>query len=282
MPSDYERVAATIHYLESHFREQPRLEDLAANLDLTPHHFQRLFRRWAGISPKRFLQYVTADFAKERLRSSRPVLDVSLDCGLSGPGRLHDLMLTLEGVTPGEVKAAGEGIEIGYGFHSSPFGECLLAATPRGVCALRFIEAGDRQAAVQEVRDRWTRATVKEDRVRTGELFRSVFNPGNGRGGAYPLHVMGTNFQIRVWEALLQIPQGQLVSYDDIARQVGNPTASRAVGSAVGANRVAWIIPCHRVLRKNAAIGGYRWGTDRKRAMIAYEAATLAGCGHWQ
>ena len=276
MVSDYERVATAIRFLEGHFREQPGLDELAAQVGLSPHYFQRLFRRWAGISPKRFLQYVTAEYAKAQLGASRSVLDAALDAGLSGPARLHDLILTLEGVTPGEYKAAGEGIEIQYGFHRTPFGECLLATTPRGVCALRFIEGGDQDAAVREVRRRWPRARLGRDQGRTGRIAGRIFGSGAVTEARLPLHVMGTNFQIKVWEALLRIPEGGLAGYDDVARWVGRPAAARAVGNAVGANLVAYLIPCHRVLRKNGAIGGYRWGTDRKRAIIAHEAARLS------
>ncbi|WP_298273511.1 methylated-DNA--[protein]-cysteine S-methyltransferase [Geobacter sp.] len=273
---DYARIEEAIRFLEANFRRQPSLEEVAAHVGLSPFHFQRCFRRWAGVTPKQFLQYLTAGYAKELLRQSHSVLDTSLDCGLSGPGRLHDLFVTLEALTPGEYKALGAGLAIRCGFHPTPFGICLVAVTDRGICALRFVSDDGRKAALAELQREWPRSEFREDRRETGEIVRRLF------GAEPPLRdlplavlVKGTNFQIKVWEALLRIPAGVAASYGEIARLAGAPRASRAVGSAIGANPVAFLIPCHRVLRESGAIGGYRWGTARKRAILAWETARL-------
>jgi AraC family transcriptional regulator of adaptative response/methylated-DNA-[protein]-cysteine methyltransferase len=219
-----------------------------------------MFKRWAGISPKRFLQFATAGHARELLRDSHTVLDAALDSGLSGPGRLHDLTLHVDALTPGEIRTRGEGTTIRYGTHDTPIGPCLVATTDRGVCALGF------DAAIDEVRQRWPRAEFEADQSGTANTAACLFD-----GGRISLHLSGTNFQIRVWEALLRIPAGRAVSYGDVARSLDQPTASRAVGRAVATNAVAVLIPCHRVLRETGAFGGYRWGTARKRALLARE-----------
>jgi AraC family transcriptional regulator, regulatory protein of adaptative response / methylated-DNA-[protein]-cysteine methyltransferase len=270
--SDYERVERAILYIDEHFRRQPGLEEVARHVGLSPHHFQRLFRRWAGVSPKRFLQLVTAEHARHLLRAGQPALQTSLDLGLSSPSRLHDLMVRLYAVTPGEDAASGRGLTIRHGVHESPFGPALLASTERGVCALDFVPDGDAAAPLAAISARWPEARLAHDPAHAAATLARVFD-----GGAVPLHVQGTNFQARVWEALLRIPPGAATSYGRLAAAVGAPGAARAVGAAVGSNPVAYLIPCHRVLRASGALGGYRWGVPRKRAMLAWEAARAEG-----
>ncbi len=271
MSEDYLRIEKAIHYLDQRFPAQPDLNEVAKSVNLSPFHFQRLFKRWAGISPKRFLQFLTLDYAKHALERSGNVLDAAYAAGLSSPSRLHDLFVSVEAVTPGEFRKRGAGLRIAYGFHPSPFGECLLAATNRGICAMYFVTSS-REAVLNEVRRRWPEAEFAEDTKTTGQYLGRIF-PGRNRQGKLPLHLRGTNFQIKVWQALLEIPPGAVVPYEELAAHVGNPKASRAVGSAVGQNPIAFIIPCHRVIRKVGSIGGYHGGTDRKRAMLAWEAA---------
>lgn len=276
MRSDYDVVAAAIDYLEQNFRSQPELADVARHVHLSEAHFQRLFRRWAGISPKRFLQFLTAEHARELLRASRSVLDVSYEVGLSGGGRLHDLMLNVAAATPGEVKSGGDGLTIHYGFHESPFGEALIATTERGLCNLAFTQQEDRRALLDELHTRWPNATLVEDGARTRAVARQIFGDS---AGAVTLFLKGTNFQIRVWEALLRVPAGRAVTYEDIARSIGHPTAVRAVGAAVGQNPIAYLIPCHRVLRKSGVFGEYHWGATRKKALLAWESARAESYG---
>ncbi len=271
---DYRRIEEAIHFLDRHFPAQPSLEAVARNAGLSPWHFQRMFRRWAGISPKRFLQFLTLDYAKRALAQSRSVLDAAYATGLSSPSRLHDLFVAADAVTPGEFKRRGAGLEIRYGFHPSPFGECLLARTGRGICALFFVLDGDRQKTLEELRRRWPDASLVEDPRSTGLLARQVF-AASGRGRQVRLDVRGTNFQLKVWQALLEIPPGAVAPYERVAERVGKPRASRAVGTAVGQNPVAFLIPCHRVIRKVGAVGKYHGGVTRKRAMLAWEAGRV-------
>ena len=271
MPNDYARIEKAIHYLDERFPAQPDLEEVAKSVNLSPFHFQRLFRRWAGISPKRFLQFLMLDYAKHALDESGNVLDAAYAAGLSSPSRLHDLFVSVEAVTPGEFKKRGAGLSIRYGFHPSPFGECLLAVTDRGICAMYFVTSSH-EAVLNEVRHRWPGADFVEDAKATGQYLEQIF-PRNRRPGKLPIDLRGTNFQIKVWQALLEIPPGAVVPYEDLAARVGNPKASRAVGSAVGQNPIAFIIPCHRVIRKVGAVGNYHGGVSRKRAMLAWEAA---------
>jgi len=275
--SDYERVAQAIHFLEQNVRRQPSLDEVARSVYLSEFHFQRLFRRWVGISPKRFLQYLTIEHAKQRLDECRSVLDATYDTGLSSPGRLHDLFVTLESVTPGEYKRRGEGVRIAYGLHATPFGTALLAATGRGLCALSFVDAGGEGAAIDELRERWSRAELDENAGETADLAARIFDPAARDERPIPLLVQGTNHQVRVWEALLRIPPGALVSYEQLAAAAGRPDAVRAVAGAVARNQIAYVIPCHRVIRKVGAFGGYRWGMDRKKAMVAWESARALG-----
>ena len=275
MSDDYTRIEKAIHYLDERFPGQPDLNEVAKSVNLSPFHFQRLFKRWAGISPKRFLQFLMLDYAKHALEQSGNVLDAAYAAGLSSPSRLHDLFVSVEAVTPGEFKKRGAGLRIAYGFHPSPFGECLLATTDRGVCAMYFVTS-KRESVLNEVRRRWPGADFVEDPKTTGLYLDRIF-PQSTRPEKLPIDLRGTNFQIKVWQALLEIPPGAVVPYEDLAARVGNPRATRAVGSAVGQNPIAFIIPCHRVIRKVGAIGNYHGGVSRKRAMLAWEAARTLG-----
>jgi len=267
----YRTVERAIEFIRDHVREQPRLADIAAHAGMSEFHFQRQFSEWAGISPKRFLQYLTKEYAKDVLRRGEDVLETAYAAGLSSPGRLHDLLVTCEAVSPGEHRALGEGVLMDFGFHDTPFGECLIAVTTRGICRLTFVDAGGREAALVELRHAWPRARMEPDQAATGRLIAPIFDSAER---TKPLHlwVRGSNFQIKVWEALLRIAPGELVSYEDLARTIGMPRASRAVGNAVGANPVALLIPCHRVIRKAGDFGDYRWGLTRKQALIGREA----------
>lgn len=279
MPNlDYVRVEKAIHYLEENFRRQPQLEEVARAAGLSEYHFQRLFRRWVGVSPKRFLQVLTAEHARGLLRGQRSVLDAAYEVGLSGGGRLHDLMVAVDAVTPGEVRRLGSGLVVRHGVHPTPFGDALVAVTDRGICGLDFLQEGGEPAALEELRACWPQATLCEDPETTAPLAERVFH-GATPGARLPLFLGGTNFQVKVWEALLRIPAGFVVSYGEVAELAGVPGAMRAVGTAVGRNPVAYLIPCHRVIRKSGALGEYRWGTTRKRALLGWEAARTAGGG---
>ena len=273
-------IARAIGYLVAHYAEQPSLTVLAEQAGLHPHHFQRIFKQWAGISPKRFAQYLTVEHAKRLLQNDESVLGAALDVGLSGPGRLHDLFIACEAMTPGEYKARGRDLTVRYGIHDSPFGRMLVATTDRGICALRFVAPPGASPsrdnvlddwAVEEVLTEWADAQVVHDSVATESIARSLVCPDSGEP-RHPLLLRGTNFQIKTWKALLQIPPGAVASYGQIAQAIGMPTAARAVGNALAVNPLALIIPCHRVIRETGALGGYRWGTPRKRAILAWEA----------
>ena len=251
----------------------PSLARIAESVNLSEFHFQRLFSRWVGISPKRFLQYLTKEYAKKLLDESRNILDATYDAGLSSPGRLHDLFIQCEAVTPGEYKSKGQGLDIVYGVSPSPFGDCMIARTPRGICALKFVGSGAGKVE-DHLRSQWPRASLKKDDTVIKRLAGLVF-PFDGRLTGTPLHlyVRGTNFQIKVWEALTKIPLGSTVTYEDIARHIGLPKAARAVGTAIGKNPIPFLIPCHRVIRKMGEFGNYGEGPDRKKALIGWEAA---------
>jgi AraC family transcriptional regulator of adaptative response/methylated-DNA-[protein]-cysteine methyltransferase len=274
---DYDRIEKAIKFIEKNFSFQPDLKEISNHIGLSEYHFQRLFSRWVGISPKRFLQFLTKEYAKQLLENSVNLLDVTYEAGLSSPGRLHDLFVTCEAVTPGEYKTKGEGITIKYGIHPSPFGDCLLATTERGICGFFFVKYRQRKDPLTELRYFWKNADILEDPRASQELADRIFNPSFADTSA-PLHLIlnGTNFQIKVWEALIKIPFGAVVSYEDVAIQVGIPGATRAVGSAVGKNPVSFIIPCHRVIRKTADFGNYGGGTARKKAILGWEAAHLS------
>ncbi|MGB2907326.1 MAG: methylated-DNA--[protein]-cysteine S-methyltransferase [Candidatus Aminicenantaceae bacterium] len=274
MTEDYDWVSRALEYLGENFREQPELEELSRHLDISPFHLQRVFKRWVGISPKRFLQYLTLDHARQMLAESRSVLDAAFESGLSGPGRLHDLFVTLEAVTPGEFKTGGEGLLIRYGAHDTPFGMCLLGTTERGVCWLSFQVGDDPYLRVPEIREFWPGARMERDPDSTRALVERIFSFHRRPPGArIPLFVKGTNFQIKVWEALLMIPEGCVVSYGDLARRIGAPRGGRAVGNAVASNPIGYVIPCHRVIRGMGTFGRYGSGRTRKRALLGWEAA---------
>lgn len=271
---DYERVGRAIRHLEERRAEQPSLDEVASVMGLSPHHCHRLFSRWVGTTPKRFLQFLTAEHAKRALRESRSVLDAAFDTGLTSPGRLHDLMVTLEAVSPGEYRAAGAGLEIRWGVHATPFGEALVGVTRRGICALEFLAEREPEEAVAELAASWPAAGVHHDPAATGSVMARLFPDLHARPeGPFHLLVRGTNFQVRVWQALLRIPLGAVISYGDLARRLGKPGAARAVGGAVGSNPVSYLIPCHRVVRAATGLGHYRWGAVRKHALLAWEAA---------
>ena len=269
--SDYDRVEQVICYLQENFREQPELKDVSDHMGLSEYHFQRLFKQWAGISPKRFVQYLTAEYARERLQMCHSVLETAYDAGLSGPGRLHDLTVNVYAMTPGEIKTGGDGLTVTYGFHETPFGDCLIGVTERGVCGLDFLSSSARDEALFAMHESWPNARFALDAYSTQAAIDQIFGRDDQR--EISLLLKGTNFQIRVWEALLKIPHGALVTYGTVADRIGQPTASRAVGNAVGCNPIAFLIPCHRVIRKSGVIGDYRWNTVRKHAIIAWEAA---------
>jgi len=271
LSEDYQRIEQAIRYLEANFQRQPELAEIAASVHLSEYHFQRLFTHWVGISPKRYLQFLTKESAKSWLKASASLLEAAYASGLSGPGRLHDLFVTCEAVTPGEFKHKGEGLEITYGIHPSPFGECLLAVTGRGICSLMFVPGRDREAALAAFRHDWQKAELSEDPARTRPLLEQVFSSPSEK--SLPLHLLGTNFQMKVWEALLRIPAGALTTYTAVAQSIGRPTAARAVSNAVAHNPIAYIIPCHRVIRESGEMGGYRYGIPRKRAMLEWETA---------
>ena len=271
--SHYDKIERAIRFIEDNRFDQPGLDEIAAGIGMSPFHLQRVFTAWAGVSPKLFLRYVTLDHAREALMEASPVLDAALDVGLSGPGRLHDLFVTLEAATPGEVGAGGRGLDIRYGLHDGPFGRFLVAATERGVCRIAFEQEGEDQ--LEALADAWPNARLVEDGARTWRIAGEALAHGMTAGEPpIRLWARGTNFQIKVWEALLRVPAGRLVSYGGIARAVGNPRAGRAVGRAVGGNPIAVLIPCHRAIRASGRFETrYRWGSARKRALIAWEAA---------
>jgi AraC family transcriptional regulator of adaptative response/methylated-DNA-[protein]-cysteine methyltransferase len=274
---DYQRIEDAIHYLEANHQHQPGLGEIAASLNMSEYHFQRLFTRWVGISPKRFLQYLTKEHAKELLTKSTNLLEVTYETGLSGPGRLHDLFITCEGVTPGEYKNRGEGLDITYGFHATQFGGCLLALTGRGICNLIFVQDGDTEAALEILKGEWKNALLQENPSKTFPLMEQILELStSGSTTPLSLYLRGTNFQIKVWEALLRIPPGSVVAYEDIANYIGQPTAARAVSNAVAHNPIPFLIPCHRVIRKEGVFGNYRYGSARKKAMLGWEMSTQA------
>ncbi len=274
LSEDYYRVEKALNFIQAHVDRQPDLSEIAAHVYLSEFHFQRLFSRWTGISPKRFLQYVTKEYAKQLLKGSQSILDTAYDIGLSGGGRLHDLFVVCEAVTPGQYKRQGEGLEIDYGCHPSPFGSCLIAATRRGICYLEFLIQDQVSASLEGIQKRWPRAKIVQRQQKTLKLIRRIFDFTPSKNSApLHLHVKGTNFQIKVWEALLKIPLGKAVTYEDVARHIDMPKASRAVGNAVGQNPIPFLIPCHRVIKKMGVFGNYGGGKERKKAMLGWEAA---------
>lgn len=271
----YERIATVIRFLDEHRGEQPDLDTLAAHVGLSRFHVHRLFAEWAGVTPKDFLQCLTVEHAKARLREGESVLHAALDSGLSGPSRLHDLCVGLEAATPGEIKAQGDGLTITVGFAPTPFGTCVVASTPRGVCRLAFVDGTSRAPAEDELRGDWPRARIEWNDDAAAKLVAPVFarDDGTRRAGRLRAYVRGSDFQVRVWRALLRIEPGTLVSYGALAGALGHASAARAVGSAVARNAIAVLIPCHRVIRETGVLGEYRWGKERKRALLAWETA---------
>jgi AraC family transcriptional regulator of adaptative response/methylated-DNA-[protein]-cysteine methyltransferase len=277
LSDDYARIEQVIYYLEQNADRQPRLSEIAEHVHLSEYHFQRLFTRWVGISPKRFLQFITKEHAKQLLARSASIMETAYDIGLSSPGRLHDLFITWEAVTPGEFKLRGAGLTIDYGFHPTPFGEILLALTERGVCHLSFVLHGRRSDALQSLQHSWPKARLVEHPALTEALVARIFHaPGRSIGEPLHIYMNGSNFQLKVWEALLRIPPGSVVSYGDIARYLGEPGASRAVGNALARNPVPVIIPCHRVISSLGEFGNYHYGEARKIALLGWEMAREA------
>jgi AraC family transcriptional regulator of adaptative response/methylated-DNA-[protein]-cysteine methyltransferase len=273
---DYATVRRAIAHISEAFRDQPEVADIAAAAGVSEPDLHALFRRWAGLSPKAFLQAVTLDHARRMLKDSASVLDVAYDTGLSGPGRLHDLFVTHEAMSPGEYKSGGKGLVVTFGFHDSPFGQALVMATPRGLAGLAFADPGEERAALDDMRGRWPNARFVESRDQTAGLAKRIFDQACWRPD-HPLRIVmiGTDFEVRVWETLLRIPMGRAATYSDIAARIGKPSASRAVGAAVGRNPMSFVVPCHRVLGKSGAFTGYHWGLTRKRAMLGWEAGQV-------
>lgn len=287
---DFGRIAKAIRFIDSHFREQPRLTTIAAQAGLSEFHFNRLFRRWAGVTPKQYLAFVTGLEARGEIASRASVLDAAYAVGLSGPGRLHDLIVTLDAVTPGELKALGRGITVRYGFSETPFGDALLANTLRGLCHLAFVETGEREKAERELRERWRNANFVHDDAHAREFANRIWGAAATMGRVpaasaahaasevppaasepVSLNVAGTNFQLKVWQALLNVGAHGRTTYSALAASIGAESSARAVGNAVGANPIGWLIPCHNVLRRDGGLGGYHWGEDRKRAILAWD-----------
>jgi AraC family transcriptional regulator of adaptative response/methylated-DNA-[protein]-cysteine methyltransferase len=274
--ADYDVVRRAIGHIRGHWREQPEIEAIAEAAGVTPTELHHLFRRWAGLTPKAFLQALTLDGARQLLRDSASVLDATYEVGLSGPGRLHDLFVTHEAMSPGEWKSGGEGLTVFFGFHPSPFGSALVMATERGLAGLAFADPGEEAAALADMKARWPRATYVENSARTAAIARRIFDSSQWQQNK-PLRVVliGTDWEVRVWETLLQIPMGRLTTYSDIASKIQKPAAARAVGAAVGKNPVSFVVPCHRVVGKSGELTGYHWGITRKRAMLGWEAGQV-------
>lgn len=273
---NYARIAEAIQYLEENFQRQPELDEVAEKVHLSPFHFQRLFTEWAGISPKRFVQFLTIDFLKEKIQESKNLAEAAETAGLSSQSRVYDLFTTLEAMTPQEYKQNGSGLRIEYGFHDTPFGQALVGVTERGICWLSFIAVDQEgRSELERMKQHWHNSLFHENSVLTSVLADKIFNPLNRTKPGDKLHVLvkGTNFQIKVWEALLRLPLGSVTTYQHIAGQINSPKALQAVGSAVGSNHIAYLIPCHRVIRKDGILGEYRWGATRKKSMIGWEMA---------
>ena len=278
--ADYTRIKFAIAFLTEHWREHPDLDQLAAELGLSPAHAQKFFKRWCGLSPKEFQQAITIDHARALLEGSASVLDTAYEVGLSGPGRLHDLFVDHEAMTPGDYKRRGEGLAMAYGFHPCPFGLALIVATERGVCGLGFCDAEDpgvASPALDDMKRRWPAARFTEQPERTAQYADTIFAPQIPSRKPLNLVMIGTDFEVRVWDALLKIPAGRATTYSDLARHIGKPNAARAVGAAVGRNPISFVVPCHRVLGKSGDVTGYHWGVTRKRAIIGWEKGLLAG-----
>jgi AraC family transcriptional regulator, regulatory protein of adaptative response / methylated-DNA-[protein]-cysteine methyltransferase len=273
---DYAKVCDVIAHVSENWRDQPSLEILAERVKLNPDQLQRLFTRWAGLTPKAFLQALTLDHARKMLENSASILETSLDVGLSGPSRLHDLFVVHEGMSPGAYKSRGAGLKISYGYHPSPFGVALVMVTPHGLCGMSFADVGEEALALADMTRRWPNAQYTEESAVTAPYAAQLFADQNFRPN-HPLRItfIGTDFEIRVWETLLKIPVGKATTYGDIASSVGNPKAARAVGAAVGKNPMSFVVPCHRVIGKSCALTGYHWGLTRKKAILGWEAGRV-------
>jgi AraC family transcriptional regulator of adaptative response/methylated-DNA-[protein]-cysteine methyltransferase len=275
----FDKIAKAIEYLDEHFKEQPSLDQVAEQLHISPFHFQRLFNEWVGISPKKYLQFLTVSYAKSQLSTDKnSLLNVAENSGLSGTGRLHDLFVKIEGMTPGEYKNGGEGLAISYSFFDTPFGHVIIASTHKGICYLAFVESSHNADALEQLKKQFPNATYQQqvNKIQQDCLF--IFQHdwealSEHRLNKMKLHLKGTDFQLKVWQALLSIPQGGLVTYGEVAKCIDQPTASRAVGTAIGSNPIAYLIPCHRIIQSSGKTGGYRWNPIRKKAIIAWEAA---------
>ncbi len=269
---NYQRIEKAIRFMSKNITEQPDLDEVARTLHLSPFHFQRLFTDWVGISPKKFLQFLTTEYLKTKLNATRNIMEAANEAGLSSQSRVYDLFVTIEAVTPQEFKTHGAGIQIAYGFHGTPLGECLLATTERGICGLSFVQNNDRDGVFLELKNKWKNAQFVENQNYTEGVAQNIFSE-TATDIKFNLLVKGTNFQIKVWQALLRIPLGNVASYQTIAQSIGNPKALQAVGTAIGANPVGFLIPCHRVIRKEGQIGEYHWGSARKTLILGKEMA---------
>lgn len=269
--TNYERVEKAIHYINEHFQTQPSLDEIAQAIHVSPFHFQRLFIEWAGVSPKKFMQYISFNYAKSLLKNRKGLVEVTYETGLSSSSRLHDLFVNIEGMSPGEFKKGGAGLIINYSFSESPFGKIIVASTKKGVCNMSFEE--DENKALSDLKKRFPNASYCKLRDKFQEDALLIFQKDWKQLDKIKLHLAGTTFQLKVWESLLKIPMGALVTYGDIAKNIGNPNASRAVGAAIGSNPVAFLIPCHRVIQSSGKISGYLWGETKKKAIIGWEAA---------
>ena len=276
--ADYDIVRRAIAHYRGNWRSQPEIETVAHAAGVTPTELHHLFRRWCGLSPKAFLQALTLSHARDMLRSSASVLETAYEVGLSGPGRLHDLFVTHEAMSPGEFKSGGQGLTINYGFHPCPFGTALVMTTPRGLCGLGMADPGKEASALRDMKSRWPKAAFVQDQSETAPTAQRIFDPKLWRKDR-PLRIImiGTDFEVRVWDKLLKIPMGQAATYSGLAEKVGSPSGARAVGLAVGKNPICFVVPCHRVIGKSGDITGYHWGLTRKRAMLGWEAGQLAG-----
>ncbi|MEJ1241287.1 methylated-DNA--[protein]-cysteine S-methyltransferase [Chryseolinea sp. T2] len=275
---NYVRIERAIQYLEEHFRRQPSLDEVAEHVHLSPFHFQRMFSSWAGVTPKRFLQFLTIDFLKDKLASSKSILEATELAGLSSQSRVYDLFTTLEGVTPQEYRMRGQGIQVSYGIHATPFGMALLGTTERGICWISFITSDeDPKHSIEQMKGHWHNALFREDTFITASLIDRIFYGSQKEAGPLHLFVKGTTFQLKVWEALLRIPMGSVTTYQGVAEAIGQPRAVQAVGSAVGANQLAYLIPCHRVIRKDGVLAEYRWSPARKKGILGWEFGKIEG-----
>lgn len=270
---NYDKIAKAIEFIVANAKDQPSLFDVAEEVSISQFHFQRVFTEWAGVSPKKFLQYITAGYLKDKIRQTANLIELAESAGLSSQSRVYDHFTSIEAVTPQEYKSAGKGLLINYGFHDTPFGDCFIAVTERGICAMAFVDDATRDEQLIRLARKWHDATIRPDQAVTGAFASRIFAPAGKSLDKLPLVVQGTNFQLKVWEALLSIPKGAVTTYQQIAKSIGHPNAVRAVGTAVGDNPIAFIIPCHRVIRKEGVLGEYRWGSLRKKALIGWEAA---------